>query len=168
MNTALETPVFKTWKTIKLGTGLKTADDFRKAIKQARMNIGDLSWGNHILGMPTFTVATSVSGVELVVVSVAELGFKDGATRKDIYIRAKELGLDLCSPEVGPQLRLQYVDQEEGEWFIIAMEPIIGSSGHPHLFVVEHNFHGHWLDATAGGPEYVWRSDYFFIFVRRK
>jgi len=32
---------FKVWKTIKLGTGLKTADDFRKAIKHGGMKIGN-------------------------------------------------------------------------------------------------------------------------------
>ena len=39
---------FKVFKTIKLGTGLKTAGDFRKAIKDNKMRIGD--WANDILG----------------------------------------------------------------------------------------------------------------------
>src|SRR3990167_10444038 len=98
----------KTWKTIKLGTGLKTADDFRNAFKKAGYKIGN--WGNDILGTAAFTaaVATRETSVDLVRVTVAELGFPDGARRGEIYARALEFGLRYCSAEVGPQLRLQY------------------------------------------------------------
>ena len=33
---------FKIWKTIKLGTGLKSADDFRKALETNRFNISEI------------------------------------------------------------------------------------------------------------------------------
>jgi len=158
--------VWKAWKTIKLGTGLQTADDFRKAVKLAGMKIGN--WANDVLGKPAFTVAESEVEVELVVVSVAELGFKDGATRKDIYVRAEELGLYLCPPEVGPQLRLQYTDQPNGEWLIIAMEPITGSDGDLNLFVVGHGDDSRFLHARSGSPDDVWHGDGRFVFLCRK
>jgi len=44
---------------------------------------------------------------KLVGFTVEQLGLMNGATTTEIYERAKELGLDLCSAEVGPQLRLQ-------------------------------------------------------------
>ena len=162
----LSAKVLKTWKTIQLGTGLQTADDFRKAVKSAGMKIGD--WANDILGKPAFTATTSETEVELVVASVAELGFKDGATRKDIYVRAQELGLDLCPPEVGPQLRLQYTDQPKGEWLVIAMEPITDSEGLISLFLVAHDSGGLWLSASNGSPGNVWSGRYRFVFLRRK
>lgn len=158
--------VWKTWKTIQLGTGLQTADDFRKAVKKAGMKIGD--WANDILGKPAFTATESVTEVELVVASVAELGFKDGATRKDIYVRAQELGLDLCPAEVGPQLRLQYTDQPNREWLIIAMEPITDSDGDLGLFDVEHGGDGCFLDANGGDPDGFWHGGSRFVFLRRK
>ena len=83
----------KVWKSlcsIKLGTSLKSADDFRKALKGANCSIGD--YANQILGKSAFTASTEEKEVELVVVSVAELGFKNGATRLDIYKRAQEFG----------------------------------------------------------------------------
>lgn len=156
---------FKTWKTIKLGTGLKYADDFRKEVVKAGMKISD--WANDILGN-AFTVAGSVTEVELVACSVAELGFKDGATRKDIYVRAQELGLDLCPPEVGPQLRLQYTDQPKGEMLVIAMEPITDSAGLLRLFNVEYVDGGRWLSAYSGYPGSFWGGDDLFVFLRRK
>lgn len=161
------TKVWKTWKKIKLGTGLKDADDFRKALKKADCNIGD--WGNDILGKPAFTVSPKETEVELVVVSVAELGFKDGATRADIYKRANELGLDLCPNEVGPQLRLQYKDQPKGEWLLIGMEPITDSGGDLRVFSVWRGGGGkQWLLGGDGGPGSFWSAGRRWVFLRRK
>jgi hypothetical protein len=159
--------VWDTWKKIKLGTGIKNADGFRKALKEADCDIG--YWGNDILGKPAFTVSPSETKVELVVVSVAELGFKDGATRADIYKRANELGLDLCPNEVGPQLCLQYRDQPKGEWLLIAMEPIIDSDDGLRVFDVKRNGDGgQWLDGCSGGPDHFWGAGYRWVFLRRK
>jgi hypothetical protein len=157
---------FKVFKTIKLGTGLKTADDFRKAIKENKMRISD--WASDILGKPAFTVAAEETELDLVVVSVAELGFKNGATREQIYARAKELGLDLCPAEVGPQLCLQDKDQINREWWVVAMEPITDSDGSLELFRVRRDGSGLWLRSCYASPGYVWDADDRFVFSRRK
>lgn len=152
------------WKTVKLGTGLKTADDFRKALKKASMKIGD--WGNDILGKPAFTVSDREMELDLVNLSVADLGFKDGATRKDIIAKAIEQGMELCPAEVGPQIRLQYPDQPKGEWFVIAMEPITDSNGSLSVFDVAHDKGGRWLSAGDGDPANFWIAGSRFVFVR--
>lgn len=157
-------PELKVFKTIKLGTnGLKTADDFRKAIKDKGMRIGD--YADDILGKPAFTVATEETEIDLVVVSVAELGFKNGATREQIYIRAKELGLDTCSAEVGPQLRLQYKNQPMSEWLLIAMEPITASVGDLEVFCVYRDGIDFWLYSDFDDPALVWGPDDRWVFV---
>jgi hypothetical protein len=155
-----------TFRTIKLGTGLKTADDFRDALKKDGYRIGD--WANDIIGKPAFTASETETEVDLVVLTVAELGFKDGATRKDIYDRALERGLELCPSEVGPQLRLQYKDQPKGEWLVIAMEPITDSGGRLGVFYVGYDSVVRWLFALYGRPDRVWDADNRFVFVRRK
>ena len=58
-----------------------------------------------------------------------QLGFPNGATLKEIYAKAKDLGLELCPAEVGPLLRLNYPDQPNGEYLRIAMETINDSDG---------------------------------------
>ena len=157
---------WKTWRTIKLGTGLNPYS-FRTALKEADCGIMDS--GNDILGKLAFTVSKTEAEVELVNVSVAELGFKDYATRVDIYKRANELGLDLCPAEVGPQLRLQYKDQPKGERCIIGMEPITGSGGNLRIFVVEHSFDGkHLLFGNIGIPDIFWNGLSRWVFLRRK
>lgn len=160
-------PNFKTFRTLKLGTGISDGDGFRSALKDAELRIGDLA--NDILGKPAFTVSPEAKEVELVVVSVADLGFKNTATRKDIYARANELGLDLCPAEVGPQLRLQYTDQPKGEWLIIGMEPIDISLRQFRIFDVEriHNDE-RWLSSDNGDPVHVWHATDRWVFLHRK
>lgn len=158
---------FKVWKTLKLGTGLSTAADFRAALKRGGNKIGD--WANDILGKPAFTAVSQETEVDLVKVTVAELGFKDSATYRQICERAMGFGLELCPAEVGPQLRLQYQDQPFGEWLVIAMEPIADSDGDLFVFYVEHDDDGRWLSGGRGGhPDYGWCGGVQFVFLRRK
>lgn len=155
---------FPIWKTIKVGTGLKTADDFCRALEAAGYRAGD--WTKYILGKPAFTAASVVTEVDLVVLSVAELGLPEGATRVEIYERAKERGLALCPAEVGPQLRRQYPDQPIGEWLIVAMEPIAGPAGLG-AFEVVHSSDGRWLGTSCGDPVSRWRAGSRFVFSRQ-
>ena len=156
---------FNVWKTIKLGTGLKTADDFREVLKDNGFKVS--GWANDILGKSAFTVATEGIEVDLVKVTVAELGFKKGAQRRNqIYERARDLGLELCPPEVGPQLRLQYQDQPNGEWILVAMESIVDSDGYPRLFRVGRYDSGRWLSSHWSSPGHFWSADYRWVFCR--
>lgn len=155
---------FPVWKTITLGTGLKNANDFRRDLTAGGFRIGN--WSNDILGKPAFKVASKLTEVDLVNPSVAELGFKDGATFKDACEQAISLGLELCPNEVGPQLRRQYKDQPKGEWLRIAMEPITDSGGFLFVFVVVHDDGGLWLDGNDGDPGGFLDGDDRLGFVR--
>jgi len=155
---------FKTWKTIKLGTGLKTAEEFRRVLRDGEFRLSD--WASDILGKPAFKAADEETEVDLVKVTVVELGFKKGARRNQIYERARDLGLELCPPEVGPQLRLQYQDQPNGEWILVAMEPIVDSDGGPRLFDVGRYGSGLWLDGGWGNPDLFWSADSRWVFCR--
>lgn len=117
--TVLEKPVFKTWKTIKLSTLHKIAHDFRLATRDTEMVIDE--WADEFI---SDLVSDKEVEVELVVVSVADLGYENGAPRKDVFIRAHEFGLGFCTLDVVLQLRSQYTDQPKGEMLVIAMEPI--------------------------------------------
>jgi len=52
--------------------------------------------------------------VEIVTLSVDELGFGEGATYGQLIARALESGLTECPLELGPHLRMQFLDQPEG------------------------------------------------------
>lgn len=156
----IEMPV---WKTVKLGT-CKSPDEYRKALKKAGRRIGD--YGDDILGR--ISCSKKEVDFDLVVLTVGELGFKDGARYADICAKAVELGLELCPAEVGPALRLQYGDQPKGEWLRIAMEAITDRDGYLNVFSVDHVDDGLWLFGYGGHPVGVWFAGYRFVFGRRK
>ena len=54
---------FPIWKVVKLGIGLKTADDFRRAFKTACSMIGESA--NDIIGRATFIVSKFKKEVDL-------------------------------------------------------------------------------------------------------
>jgi len=163
---------FELWKNIKIGTGLSNANDLSKAFKQRGYKI--LEWGEAIIGAPNFTVTKVEQQVNLVRVSVEDLGFEqemdvplygDSVSRNEIYDRAISLGLKLCHAEVGPQLRLQYPDQPVGESLIIAMESIKDLEGTDSMFLVAHDEEGLWLSGSYGDPDGYWKRSKIFIFT---
>ena len=152
------------WKTLVLGT-YRNGMTIRDALDEARCAVGDSA--DEILGRPAFTVSAAHTNVDLVVVSVSELGFGDaGASIATIYARATALGLDLCPAEVGPLLRLQYADQPLGEFLRVAMRPIATYAGTPVDFTLANGG----ADLALIGGE--WRPDLVvpgaarFVFAR--
>ena len=153
---------FPTWKTLSLGC--TSAKAYRAMLKAAGMGIGD--YASQMLDkIPANSVATEV---DLVKVTPADLGLKNGGTYAEICTRAKESNLDLCPTEVGPKLRLEYKDQPRNEWIRIAMEPITASDGRLGVFDVGHDDDGPWLCRDCGNSDFFWLADCRFVFVRRK
>jgi hypothetical protein len=159
-------PPLKVWKTIKLGTGIKSGKHFCSSLEQKKFRSG--KWARDMLQQKAFTIAAEETAMDLVVLSVAELGFKAGAHYQQICTRALELGLELCPAEVGPQLRLQYPDQPHNETLTIAMEVIRGSDGEPYIFRVWHGKGGRWLSSYFGDPGIFWSGRSRFVFRSRK
>jgi hypothetical protein len=154
--------VFPVWRTIQIGT-YNSVEELLQALLDAENRISD--GGDDILKRTL--LATEPTEVDLVIVTVAELGFPDGATRKQIYEKAFSLGLELCPAEVGPQLRLQYRDQPLGEWLLVAMEPIADSDGYPKVFLVKHDDDGLWLYSYYGDLALYWDGDDRWVFRRK-
>ncbi len=164
--TVVESPPreFKVWKTVKLGA-YKTTDAYRKALETGKRRSGE--WVTDFLGKPAFKCAGEETDVDLVVLSVDELGFKKGALYSQICEKAQSIGLELCPPEVGPALRLAYEDQPRGERLIIATQPFADSRDDLDLFVMEVSGGGGlWLRGDCGPSDRYWEPDRRFIFVR--
>lgn len=122
---------------------------------------------DEIIGRPAFALSRTKSEVDLVVLSVSELGFgKQGAAVKDILARAQALGFELCRPEVGSELRLQYLDQPRGELLHIAMQPIATYDGDLVELEIEHGSWGLLLSGYNVGAVDVIYSSALFVFVK--
>lgn len=156
---------FNIWKTITLGL-YNDADFYRSAIKKLGFKINGRA--NDILGKSAFTVAPVKETVDLVVVSDADLGFKNRATYKEICDAALNQGLSLVPAEVGPALRLQYKDQPKDEWLLIATESITGSDGNPCIFSVARNNDDVWLSVSDEHYVNNWIGESPFVFCLRK
>ena len=106
--------------------------------------------------------------INLVSFSVEQLGFQNGATLQEIYNKTKKFGLELCPPQVGPELRLNYKDQPNGEYLKIAMESISDRDDDPRLFFVDRLVSVLWLNYGSGRLDYFWNGVNRFVFRFRR
>jgi hypothetical protein len=154
---------FQIWRKIALGT-YKGVDAYRRELDSAGIKIGDAA--DEILGRPAFSYGTMKTDVELVLVSAADLGVETESSLADVYKRARQVGLELCPAEVGPQLRLDYRNQPRGEALTIAMEPVARYSGEPTILALA-NFvpSGLLLIGSDGRSELMVSSTFRFVFA---
>ena len=122
------------------------------------------AYSKDMLNSKDFTTKENRENIQLVRLSVKDLGFEQGATTNEIYKRAKELGLELCPAETGLNLRLKYTNQPMNEWFVIGMKQITDRHGNPYVFDLARNEHGLWLHGHWAEPEYRWNPDNQFVF----
>jgi len=154
---------FQIWRTVTLGT-YSGVDAYRRVLDSAGIKIGDAA--NEILGRPAFPFATMKTDVELVLLSAADFGVKLKSSLADVYARARQVGLELCPAEVGPQLRLDYRNQPPGEALHIAMQPVHTYNGEPTILALA-NFapSGLLLIGSDGRSEFMVPSTFRFVFA---
>jgi len=130
--------------------------------------------------MAQMTVAPSLGTVNLVVLTLRDLGFTS-CPRTDTFMTkefctkwsAEHLDgcvIELCEAEDGPRLREQYLDQPNGEVLWMAMERIAGfGGGRPRVFVVKRSDDGcRWFRTHWANPHDEWRLDTRLVFRFRK
>jgi len=152
------------WKTITIGT-FANSIKLRNELDGMGCNVGGQA--AEIMARPIFAVASQKTDVKLVTVSPAQLGFtSDTATLAGIYARARQLGFELAAAEVGPQLRIQYLDQPIGEFLVIGMEPILTWGGEPIILNVANGGAGLILIGQDGRAEAEIPVTSRFVFAR--
>lgn len=161
---SLETFLKGVIQTVEIGG--KTADWLEEELRQAGVNIS--SFAQDMLHSPNFTTLKELQRLETVWVKVQDLGLSGTPTTGQIYDRAKELGLELCPAEAGPHLRLAYKYQPLGEGFVIAMKQIADRDGDPHVFYLERDDDGLWLDGDWASSDNEWGLGGGFVFALRK
>ena len=102
-------------------------------------------WSAQALENPDFPVVAAEITVDIVVVSMLEMGFAAGefATLETIYDRAKQMGFETCPVETAVQLRLQFFDQPDnateerlGAFFVASESFVLTHDGFPKIFSV--------------------------------
>jgi hypothetical protein len=152
------------WKRIVVGN-YRTAIALRDALVAQRIGIGDLA--SEMLRLPTFTLMPTQADVDLSVMSAGQLVRRSGgATFADVHAHAIDLGLELCPPEVGPQLRLQYLDQRLGEYLLIGMAPLPAADSSEACFVVGNGGAGLIIIGRSAEADMAVSSRARFVFAR--
>jgi hypothetical protein len=151
--------LFVTWRTVALGN-LESSQDLIRDLRARGCRINNLA--GDIL--QSIAVAPSETAIELVNVSVADLGFKEGATRKQVYTTAKNFGLSLVPAEVGPQLRLQYMEQQPNEWLAIGTDPIADLASDFALLHLTRYRDSQWLCGEHDRANEIWQPEKRWVF----
>ncbi len=143
--------------------GGKTKDQLKKEMDEN--NVYHSEWADYLINSNDFIVSKNIERIDLVRLTVKDLGFPDGATTQEIYDKAEKLGLELCPAEVGPHLRLQYPGKE---WMLIAMKQIAGRHDNPDVFSLGTDGDQLELDGYDAEPGYWWLADNECVFRFRK
>jgi hypothetical protein len=132
-----------------------------------------------LLAHDSFTTSKTTSLVETVEVSAADLGFAQGTAMAQIHERAIELGLSLCPLELGPYLRLQFLDQPEGcegapppqhrappGSITVASTQLTDDDAIPKGFYLRRINGVLWLRGYWSGPDHIWSPEDRLVFRR--
>lgn len=150
--------------TLKIQIGGMNEEKYLTAFEEADIYVSD--WAKDLISKIEFQKEKETLDVEIV--TMGELGFPEGASRKDIYERAKEKGYGLLPAEVALAFRLAYKESKLYQWNLIGIEPISVSDGGQRVFFVAHDDDGLWLDGSDGGPGSMWGPGDRWVFARRK
>ncbi|MBI5420691.1 MAG: hypothetical protein HZA35_00005 [Parcubacteria group bacterium] len=150
-------------ETIEIGG--KTGEQLITEMEDVGVHISENA--KFILKSPSF-IPSNKEEITLVRLTVADLGFTENATTDQIYERAKELGLELCSSDTASYYRLAYQNQPLWEWIYIGMKQIVGFGGNLNIFLLMHHDDGLWLNISWAKPDHEWILEDTFIFRLRK
>lgn len=148
--------------------------------KLRRQSISLNEYAEILLSNDKFTTSKTKYNLKTVELTIRNLGFPEGVTLPQINKRAEELGLDLCPLEVGPHIRLDYLDQPEGSTgnlsrgqapsgsITIATEKISEDDDFPRGFYLRKINGVLWLRGYIADDLHVWKTEDRFIFCQRK
>lgn len=87
--------------------------------------------------------------------SVKSLGFEKDASTEEIWSRAKELGLDFCPPDLGPNVRLDYKTKGSDYLLCVATENIYLDRDNPNNIITIGITEGEpWIHTGRLPPDY--------------
>lgn len=128
-----------------------------------------------------FTPLSRSRVLEIAALSVADLGFYEGATYDQLTERALASGLVACPLELGPHLRLQFLDQAEGSLgfpetrhqappgsITIVSVPLDDRDETPKGFYLRRIDGVLWLRGYWSHPDNVWSPDDVLIYAREE
>jgi len=147
----------------ELTIGGKSAEELEKEMREKGVEI--TKYASHMMHQKEFTTLEKPESVRLVRLSQKAMGFIEDANPQLLTERMYFLGLDFSPAEVGPQYRLDYMDQPLGERIHIWMRQILSTEDYHGVFEIGHNKNGLWInDGYWKDPEHPWFPGPEFVF----
>ncbi|MFH0804479.1 MAG: hypothetical protein V1896_02670 [Candidatus Zambryskibacteria bacterium] len=143
--------------------GGKNKKELKSELEEKKIFVSD--YAKYLLNSKDFKTSETQENLNLVRLTVKDLGFPNGATIEEIYKRAEDFGLELCPAEVGPHLRLSY---SGADWMFIAMKQITDRDGSPDVFSLSEDGDELKLGTSDASPGRRWRGSSRFVFLLRK
>jgi len=126
-----------------------------------------------------FTPLKHSQFIEIASLSVAALGFGEGATYEQLTARALESGLVECPLELGPHLRMQFLNQPEGSIgfpetqhrappgsMTVMSSPLDDCDKTPKGFYLRRTNGALWLRGYWSWPGHIWSPEDVLVFSR--
>ena len=148
-------------ETIEIGG--KDAKQLEAELEKSGFQIND--YAKFMMNSKDFKTEKKPEPADLVRLKVRDLFSDKYPTTNELYKKAQDMGLELCPPEVGPHLRLNYKNQPLNEWFRIAMKQITDPpGGAPGVFDLGCDGDGVWLGGSWAKPGFQWDPEEEFVF----
>lgn len=134
---------------------------------------------NRLFSDDRFTTTATRHILSTVELTVGSLGYPQGAPWEEIRARSDQLGLDVCPLELGPHLRLAYLDQPEGSFgdpprehrapfgsVTVVSKPLDEDPDTPKGFYLRRIDGVLWLRGYRSERTYVWDPGDHLVFCR--
>lgn len=157
-------------------TGGLARDALRLRLLAADVHMN--AYAERLFADPRFCTASESSRVHTAELTVADLGLPHGGTFLDITTHARAVGLELCPLELGPWLRMQFVEQPESDpggahtqgrapagSITVASEPLDDDDDTPKGFYLRRIDGVLWLRAYRASADHQWSPDDRLVFV---
>lgn len=113
-----------------------------------------------------FIVSTEIENVDLVKISLFDLGLSEQSSYDKIVDEAQKIELKQCPLCLGAFLRPEYLDQEEGPYLTIASEKMVKDVKYPNGFYIRHIDNIFWLRGYYASDDYKWPLNSEFVFIK--
>ncbi|WP_310383971.1 hypothetical protein [Roseateles sp.] len=127
-----------------------------------------------------FVVSKTADALDIEICSLASLGLSAGGSFSQVLAAAQACGLHPCPAEVGPQLRLQLLEQLEDRAgdtraergaplgsITVASKPLKDDVGFPQGLYLRRLDGRLWLRGYRSWPGHIWRPDDVFAFAHK-
>jgi hypothetical protein len=152
----------ETFKEISIG-GI-TKDQLIKQLIEAGIQFNE--YAKILFEHQRFSPINEPEKVQLVKLTLSDLGMDNPCSFQEVVNRASTLGLRICPLYCAAFLRLQYLDQPEGPYLTVVSAKPEGDENYPNGFYIRNFNKILWLRGYRATDFCEWPMDNEFLFLK--